>query len=56
MLLFVLPQEECPYDPESCLAYPLALDLDLDRDMGDDETFDVEICMLVFFSFFFSNP
>ncbi|TWW63652.1 evolutionarily conserved signaling intermediate in Toll pathway, mitochondrial [Takifugu flavidus] len=37
-------KEECPYDPESCLAYPLALDLDLDRDMGDDETFDVEIC------------
>ncbi|XP_070785961.1 evolutionarily conserved signaling intermediate in Toll pathway, mitochondrial [Enoplosus armatus] len=33
---------EEPYDPERCLDYPLQLDLDLDRDLGDDESFDVE--------------
>ncbi|XP_029944317.1 evolutionarily conserved signaling intermediate in Toll pathway, mitochondrial [Salarias fasciatus] len=40
-----VPQElrvEEPYDPERCLDYPLQLDLDLDRDLGDDESFDVE--------------
>lgn len=38
------PEEkvEEPYDPERCLDYPLQLDLDLDRDLGDDESFDVE--------------
>lgn len=38
------PQEkvEEPYDPERCLDYPLQLDLDLDRDFGDEESFDVE--------------
>ncbi|XP_034532479.1 evolutionarily conserved signaling intermediate in Toll pathway, mitochondrial [Notolabrus celidotus] len=30
------------YDPERCLDYPLQLDLDLDRDFGDEEAFDVE--------------
>ncbi|XP_018526643.1 LOW QUALITY PROTEIN: evolutionarily conserved signaling intermediate in Toll pathway, mitochondrial [Lates calcarifer] len=33
---------EEPYDPERCLDYPLQLDLDLDCDLGDDESFDVE--------------
>lgn len=33
---------EEPYDPERCFDYPLQLDLDLDRDIGDDESFDVE--------------
>ncbi|XP_035005520.2 evolutionarily conserved signaling intermediate in Toll pathway, mitochondrial [Hippoglossus stenolepis] len=33
---------EEPYDPERCLDYPLQLDLDLDRDFGDEESFDVE--------------
>ncbi|XP_034712692.1 evolutionarily conserved signaling intermediate in Toll pathway, mitochondrial isoform X1 [Etheostoma cragini] len=33
---------EKPYDPERCLAFPLQLDLDLDRDMGDEESFDIE--------------
>nr|XP_019955604.1 PREDICTED: evolutionarily conserved signaling intermediate in Toll pathway, mitochondrial [Paralichthys olivaceus]XP_019955605.1 PREDICTED: evolutionarily conserved signaling intermediate in Toll pathway, mitochondrial [Paralichthys olivaceus]XP_019955606.1 PREDICTED: evolutionarily conserved signaling intermediate in Toll pathway, mitochondrial [Paralichthys olivaceus]XP_019955607.1 PREDICTED: evolutionarily conserved signaling intermediate in Toll pathway, mitochondrial [Paralichthys olivac len=33
---------EEPYDPERCLDYPLQLDLDLDRDLGDEESFDVE--------------
>ncbi|XP_062239794.1 evolutionarily conserved signaling intermediate in Toll pathway, mitochondrial isoform X2 [Platichthys flesus] len=33
---------EEPYDPEQCLDYPLQLDLDLDRDFGDEESFDVE--------------
>ncbi|XP_070711202.1 evolutionarily conserved signaling intermediate in Toll pathway, mitochondrial [Pempheris klunzingeri] len=33
---------EEPYDPERCLDYPLQLDLDLDRDLGDDESFSVE--------------
>lgn len=33
---------EEPYDPERCLDYPLQLDLDLARDLGDDESFDVE--------------
>jgi len=40
-----LPPEEkveVPYDPERCFDYPLQLDLDLDRDLGDEETFDVE--------------
>ncbi|KAE8278826.1 Evolutionarily conserved signaling intermediate in Toll pathway, mitochondrial Precursor [Larimichthys crocea] len=40
-----LPPEEKveePYDPERCLVYPLQLDLDLDRDFGDEESFDVE--------------
>lgn len=35
-------QVEEPYDPERCLDYPLELDLDLDRDLGDIESFDVE--------------
>ncbi|KAF3697480.1 Evolutionarily conserved signaling intermediate in Toll pathway, mitochondrial Precursor [Channa argus] len=33
---------EEPYDPDRCLIYPLQLDLDLDRDLGDDESFDVD--------------
>ncbi|TNN57106.1 Evolutionarily conserved signaling intermediate in Toll pathway, mitochondrial [Liparis tanakae] len=33
---------EKPYDPERCLDYPLQLELDLDRDLGDEENFDVE--------------
>ncbi|XP_037615544.1 evolutionarily conserved signaling intermediate in Toll pathway, mitochondrial [Sebastes umbrosus] len=33
---------EEPYDPERCLDYPLQLDLDLERDLGDEESFDVE--------------
>uniref|UniRef100_A0A1A8NNX7 Evolutionarily conserved signaling intermediate in Toll pathway, mitochondrial n=1 Tax=Nothobranchius rachovii TaxID=451742 RepID=A0A1A8NNX7_9TELE len=33
---------EEPYDPERCLQYPLQLDLDLDRDLGDEESFDVD--------------
>ncbi|XP_041634801.1 evolutionarily conserved signaling intermediate in Toll pathway, mitochondrial [Cheilinus undulatus] len=33
---------EEPYDPERCFDYPLQLDLDLDRDYGDLEDFDVE--------------
>lgn len=33
---------EEPYDPERCFDYPLQLDLDLDRDFGDEEAFDVE--------------
>ncbi|KAM9401448.1 evolutionarily conserved signaling intermediate in Toll pathway, mitochondrial-like [Salvelinus alpinus] len=40
-----LPPEEKveePYDPERCFDYPLQLDLDLDRDMGDDDSFNVE--------------
>lgn len=38
------PEEkvEEPYDPERCFDYPLQLDLDLDRDFGDEEAFDVE--------------
>ncbi|XP_034020275.1 evolutionarily conserved signaling intermediate in Toll pathway, mitochondrial [Thalassophryne amazonica] len=38
------PEEkvEEPYDPERCFYYPLQLDLDLDRDLGDEESFDVE--------------
>uniref|UniRef100_A0A8C6TNU5 Evolutionarily conserved signaling intermediate in Toll pathway, mitochondrial n=1 Tax=Neogobius melanostomus TaxID=47308 RepID=A0A8C6TNU5_9GOBI len=38
------PEEkvEEPYDPERCFDYPLQLDLDLDRDFGDVEAFDVE--------------
>ncbi|KAM6949596.1 evolutionarily conserved signaling intermediate in Toll pathway, mitochondrial [Aplochiton taeniatus] len=34
-------QVEEPYDPERCLDYPLQLDLDLDRDLGDEGNFDV---------------
>ncbi|KAM6909488.1 evolutionarily conserved signaling intermediate in Toll pathway, mitochondrial [Xenentodon cancila] len=33
---------EEPSDPERCFDYPLKLDLDLDRDLGEEETFDVE--------------
>ncbi|XP_077357425.1 evolutionarily conserved signaling intermediate in Toll pathway, mitochondrial isoform X2 [Festucalex cinctus] len=33
---------EEPYDPERCFYYPLQLDLDFDRDLGDMETLDVE--------------
>ncbi|XP_074555514.1 evolutionarily conserved signaling intermediate in Toll pathway, mitochondrial [Halichoeres trimaculatus] len=33
---------EEPYDPERCFDYPLQLDLDLDRDFGDEEEFNVE--------------
>ncbi|XP_072231968.1 evolutionarily conserved signaling intermediate in Toll pathway, mitochondrial [Leuresthes tenuis] len=38
------PEErvEEPYDPERCFDYPLQLELDLGRDLGDDESFDVE--------------
>lgn len=38
------PEEkiEEPYDPERCLDYPLQLEVDLDRDFGDNESFDVE--------------
>lgn len=50
-LLFFLEQDECSYDPESCLDYPRFLDLDLDRDLGDDETFDVETCTFASLSF-----
>lgn len=42
----VPPQVEEPYDPERCLDYPLQLDLDLDRDLGEDESFDVEDCKM----------
>lgn len=35
-------QVEEHYDPERCFDYPLQLDLDLDRDLGEEETFDVE--------------
>lgn len=44
MLSVPHPQVEEPYDPERCLDYPLQLDLDLARDLGDDESFDVEDC------------
>ncbi|CAN9509780.1 unnamed protein product [Ophioblennius macclurei] len=33
---------EEPYDPERCFDYPLQLDLDLGRDVADDENFDVD--------------
>ncbi|KAM9424092.1 evolutionarily conserved signaling intermediate in Toll pathway, mitochondrial [Pholidichthys leucotaenia] len=38
------PEEkvEEPYDAERCFSYPLQLDLDWDRDLGDDESFDIE--------------
>ncbi|CAL1590718.1 unnamed protein product [Knipowitschia caucasica] len=38
------PEEkvEEPYDPERCFDYPLQLDLDFGRDLGDEEDFDVE--------------
>ncbi|KAM9335395.1 evolutionarily conserved signaling intermediate in Toll pathway, mitochondrial [Symphorus nematophorus] len=38
------PEEkvEEPYDPERSFFYPLQLDLDLDRDLGDDESFSVD--------------
>lgn len=35
-------KKEEPYDPERCFYYPLQLDLDIERDLGDDEEFDVE--------------
>ncbi|CAG5929596.1 unnamed protein product [Menidia menidia] len=35
-------QVEEPYDPERCFDYPLQLELDFDRDLGDNEDFDVE--------------
>ncbi|XP_030018640.1 evolutionarily conserved signaling intermediate in Toll pathway, mitochondrial [Sphaeramia orbicularis] len=35
-------KKEEPYDPERCFDYPLQLDIDLERDLGDDEEFDVE--------------
>lgn len=38
----MLLQVEEPYDPERCFFYPLQLDLDLERDLGEEETFDVE--------------
>uniref|UniRef100_UPI0037E89080 evolutionarily conserved signaling intermediate in Toll pathway, mitochondrial isoform X1 n=1 Tax=Semicossyphus pulcher TaxID=241346 RepID=UPI0037E89080 len=40
-----VPEEEKveePYDPERCLDFPLQLDLDYDRDLGDEESFDVD--------------
>ncbi|XP_013887773.1 evolutionarily conserved signaling intermediate in Toll pathway, mitochondrial [Austrofundulus limnaeus] len=40
-----LPPEEQieePYDPERSFFYPLQLDLSLERDLGDDESFDVD--------------
>lgn len=40
------PQEEEVYDPERCFYYPLQLDLDLDRDLGDEENFDVDDCKM----------
>ncbi|XP_028285073.1 evolutionarily conserved signaling intermediate in Toll pathway, mitochondrial [Parambassis ranga] len=38
------PEEkiEEPFDPERCFYYPLQLELDLDRDFGDEEDFDIE--------------
>ncbi|KAL0970424.1 hypothetical protein UPYG_G00241760 [Umbra pygmaea] len=33
---------EEPYDPERSFYYPLELDLDLDRDLGEDNSFDVD--------------
>ncbi|XP_071400185.1 evolutionarily conserved signaling intermediate in Toll pathway, mitochondrial [Centroberyx affinis] len=33
---------EEPYDPERCFDFPLQLNLDLERDLGDDESFDTE--------------
>ncbi|MBN3305781.1 ECSIT protein, partial [Amia calva] len=38
------PQEQVeePLDPERSLYYPLALDLDLDRHLGDDDRFEVD--------------
>uniref|UniRef100_UPI0037E722C2 evolutionarily conserved signaling intermediate in Toll pathway, mitochondrial isoform X2 n=1 Tax=Semicossyphus pulcher TaxID=241346 RepID=UPI0037E722C2 len=42
-----VPEEEKveePYDPERCLDFPLQLDLDYDRDLGDEESFDVDDC------------
>ena len=47
LYLWVSPQVEEPYDPERCLDYPLQLDLDLDRDLGDEESFDVEDCKIL---------
>lgn len=47
LYLRVPPQVEEPYDPERCLDYPLQIDLDLDRDLGDEESFDVEDCKLL---------
>lgn len=45
--LCVYTQQEHPYDAERCLIYPLQLDLDLERDLGDDESFDVEDCKIL---------
>ncbi|KAM4747966.1 evolutionarily conserved signaling intermediate in Toll pathway, mitochondrial [Rhinophrynus dorsalis] len=45
---YVLRADPVPFkkeeevDPERCLYYPLHLDLDLERDLGDDDTFDVD--------------
>ncbi|KAJ8266153.1 hypothetical protein GJAV_G00126540 [Gymnothorax javanicus] len=38
------PEEkiEEPYDPERCFFYPLQLDLDLERDLEADDSFDVD--------------
>ncbi|XP_053573833.1 evolutionarily conserved signaling intermediate in Toll pathway, mitochondrial [Bombina bombina] len=38
-----LPQkQEEEVDPERCFYYPLSLDLELERDLGDEETFDID--------------
>ncbi|XP_036379049.1 evolutionarily conserved signaling intermediate in Toll pathway, mitochondrial [Megalops cyprinoides] len=40
-----LPPEEKveePVDPERCFYYPLQLELDLERDLGDNDSFDVD--------------
>lgn len=37
--LFIVQEE---VDPERCFYYPLQLDLDLERDLGDDLSFDVD--------------
>lgn len=39
-----VPQVEEPYDPERSFYYPLQLDFSLDRDVWDEEGFDVEDC------------
>lgn len=53
--LCVSPQVEEPYDAERCLIYPMQLDLDLDRDLGDEESFDVEDCKIFLTCFLFST-
>lgn len=35
-------QVQEPVDPERSFFYPLELDLDLERDLGDDDSFDVD--------------